>query len=332
MQNSSIFKLINRLPKLIRRWYFNNFSLLIFAIVSTFLFIGLVFFGTSLWFSSAISLILLLSAILYYSLYFIKYQNLIDAYTPREYYYDIFRPWGITFFNILFVCCFALILITADAWLPKPLFNGVPYPEVYTEVWKLIVQAIINGGTFGLLDAFGIELCRLQSGTCKLEPGIFASIYTYIVSLTVDLAFWSSVIAELVGWIEAKHKVSILLNTDTIEPEPLNAEDIKINQEILKRIRERKIDISQHENKLVYLLKESKTKEVRDLFLLIMQTTKNMLVFKNCLNYFKRVKDKRFRGVCKRIRNYEKQRLIEEFELRQVKIQPWRGRGKKPNT
>jgi len=312
----------------VRRLYFQHFALILFVFIVTFLCIGLIAFENFFWISSVISFTLSISAALYYLLYFSKFQNLVDFYTRKEYYFDIFSFWSIIFFNILFICCLALLGIVIDTLSKGSLFESASYKEATL----LVFQAVVDGGTFGLLDAFGIDFCKLQSNTCDIRPGTPASIYTYAVSLTVDVAFWASITAELVGWIEARHEVSNLLRIDKLEPETLSPEEIKRNQIILKRISEGKIDITQHEGKLVTVLKDSKLKEVRSVFLFIMQSTKSMMIFKACLEYFKKTGDGRFKIVCEKIKHYEKRKLIEEFEFRQVRIKPWRGRGKKPNT
>jgi hypothetical protein len=344
---SSLQERVSKLLRLIRRSYFLHFSGFIFVGLATILTIGIIFINHnasfldySLWAATLAAFLLLVAAITYYAGYFVKYQNLIDAYTQRQYYYDIYSFWGITFFNILFICSFALIGVVIERWSLNKLFGGATYENMLF----FFFREVIDDGTFGLLDAFNITSYDLPSSikiSFDYQSGVsfstfrwsdlFVSTYIYIATLTIALAFWASIVAELVDWIQVRREVSKLFETKIIEPEPLSSIEIKRNHEILRCIKAKKINVAEYEVKLIHILKESKSKEVRDLFLQIMDATENMVVFKTCLDYFKNSKDERFKRVCKRIKHTEKRKLVADFESRQIKKMPWRGRGKKTN-
>jgi hypothetical protein len=337
--------------RLVRRSYFHQFPIFIFIGLGIILLIGVIFIGKNnfsvsdlnLWIASLASLILLISAVSYYVIYFSRYQILIDAYTQQDYYYNIYRSWGITFFNILFICSFALIGTVFERLISVPIFGKVTFEQMVL----FFFREIIDDGTFGLLDAFGVEFYTIpiklqvsidyQFGSISSKfswSDLLASVYVYITSLTIALAFWASIVAELVDWIQLRREVAKLFETRVIEPEQLSSIEIKRSCEILRYIRIRRVNISEYESKIIYYLKHSKSKEVRDRFFEIMSSTENMVVFVDCLNYFKVSPDKRFNQVCEKIKikHSGKRRLIEEFESRQIKKLRWRGRPRRPNS
>lgn len=305
--------------------YFQNFPLVAFIFFVALLSVGLYSYEHMSWISYFSAFCLLIGSVIYYGAYFIKFRSLLDFHTQSKYHYDVFSFWGIIFFNMLFICCLAFVGLILDDLSRGLVFNEFGYEKIFLQM----LQAVVDGGSFGFLDSFGIDICEMKFEVCELKPGTLGSTFTYTVSLAVGLAFWTSIVAELVEWIEAERNVRALLKIGKLKPEALTQEKIKRNQIILRHINEGKISITKHEAKLVNLLRESSLKDVRSIFLFIMQSTENMIVFQSCLDYFKRVKDKRFELVCTRIRHRQKRKLIEKYEFRKVKRKPLRARDKK---
>ncbi|MEM6837884.1 MAG: hypothetical protein AAF609_13625 [Cyanobacteria bacterium P01_C01_bin.120] len=320
-----IYALKRWLNRRLKLFYYHHFAVIPFVSITLLLAIGLSFLEQQiLWPAYTVAALLWVAIVVYYGLYFKEYQNLIDAYTQGEYYLTVFSFWGIVFYNILFVCCFAFIWVCISTGLTIHIFQNLEYKDIVI----LLFEAVIDGGTFGLLDSFDLSLCQLPN--CNLGRGIFGQIYQYTTSVVIDIAFWASVTGEILGWLEADRAVAILMKTGKIEDETPSTEQIKKIQVFCNLYRKGRIDVIKHEDVLIHIMKISRTKDARNIFLEIMQRTNNMFVLKACLDYFKDVPDRRFSKVCKTIKHYEKRRIIEEFEFRRVKKQPWRGRPQKP--
>jgi len=294
------------------RLYFQHFALLLFILISLFLVAGVALLDRLLWFSAVLSFILLLSSLSYYALYLQKYRKLTDTYTQQNYYLKIFSFWGICSFNILFISCFALIGIVIDRLSPASLFDNIPYREVLLYLF----QVAINGAFFGFLDTFNLNLCTLQSGACKIDPGVYASLYAYTVAVTVDITFPTAVKDELCGWRDAVIELIDLVKANQPKEYRLTPEEIKVNQMLLALISGGNLDINRNEIMLVETLKRSKVKEARSVYLDLMQSTTDMVVFQDCLTYFEKNNDSRLKRVLKKIKHPEKKALIREFQLK----------------
>ena len=276
---------------------------------------GVALIDSFFWISFPIAFILLLFAISYYSLYINQYKKLTDTYTEDKYYLKIFSFWGICAFNTLFISCFAFIGLIVDRLSPYALFNDVSYREVLL----YLGQTAVNGAFFGFLDTFNINLCKLQSGACKIDPGIYASMYAYAIAVTVDITFLTAVKDELCSWRDTVIKVIDLLKANQPEETRITAEEIKVNQMILDLISAGNLDVPHNEKMLVKTLKHSKVKRARSVYLEIMQSTSDMVIFQSCLTYFKENDDSRFNRVCKKIKHPRKTALIERFEFQRVR-------------
>jgi len=267
------------------------------------------------WISFLIAFVLLLFTISYYSLYINQYKQLTDTYTENEYYLKIFSFWGICAFNASFISCFAFIGLIVDRLSPYALFNDVSYREVLL----YLCQVAINGAFFGFLDTFDINLCKLQSGACKIDPGTYASMYAYTIAVIVDVTFLTAVKDELCSWRDTIIKVIDLLKANQPEGNKATAEEIKVNQMVLNLISAGNLDVPHNEKMLVETLKNSKAKKAKSVYLELMQSTSDMIIFQSCLTYFKENDDSRFKRVCKKIKHPRKKALIESFEFKRVK-------------
>lgn len=325
--------------------YFKNFPIVAFLTSFLVFVTALLFLRVNLTLPAYIlSLFLFIESVLYYTLYFLEYQELTDSHSQEKYYLDIYYSWGILFFGLFSACSFSLFAFINDILFFGGDLFGI---SSYTGTLIYFFTQIIDGATFSLLSSFGISLFEPEHGLEISEPcknlilcyefefsklNLISSVYKYAVSFTIDFAFWSSIFTELAGWIEANRKVNKIIQNENLEPEPLNADDIKRNKLLLRRVNSGEINLEKQSFKLVELLKDSDTKEVRDIYLRIMQEDFfHPTVFLSCLEYFKQNPDKRFKKICQKIKNRGKKKIIEEFEYRQIKKQRWRGRGKKPN-
>lgn len=301
--------------KRVRRAYFIHFPLLAFIVVATLLLVGIAYLDSLFWLSLCVSLVLLLLGLSYYALYFAKYTKIVDAYSEEEYYFKVFSFWGISAFSSLFILCFALCVTVVNSLLFEALFSSASYEAVALYLFDVV----IDGVSFGFLSSFDLSLCRILSSRCDLDPDSIVNVCVYLFSLVVEFAFLASAMAEIMGWIEAKKKVSSLLKQEKFEPESLSASEIKQIQIIIDKISAGNLDINEYEEMLVNTLSRSKSKAARNTFLFIMHTTHDMTIFTRCLSYFKENKDWRFKRVCKRIKDSRKQKLIKQFNAHQRK-------------
>jgi hypothetical protein len=357
---------LQKLKQYIRRKYifvrFHKFSLLITSFLIAILVIGILTIDNNLVISAGMATILLAASVTYYLLYFRRFRELIDAESRQQYYFDIYSFSDIIIFNVLFIFCFALIGTVIDRCYTgyaseelfgNPLFTvgqDAPYQVSYTAMLLYLFQVTIDNGSFDLLSALGIELYEIPTGlklfkAFEVDSSEFrwidlsASVLVYIASLVINIAFWTSVFNELgewlqvqgVEWLNVKSEVSELFKSPVIDPDKLSSYEIKRNKEILRRVEAEEIDIKIYETKLFRILKTSKSIEVIDLFLYIMEKTENLCIFEDCLSYFKNVQDRRFNATCERIRRKDsgKERIIKNFEFQQIKKQRWRGRSKR---
>lgn len=299
----------------IRRIYFQHFQLLLLILIASLLVLGIFLIERALWAACSIAFVLLLTALSYYAIYIRQYRNLTDAYFDEQYYLKIFSFWGICAFNAVFIACFAFIGLMADRLFPFTLFENTAYEDVLL----YFLQTAINGAFFGFLDTFNINLCTLQSGACKFEPGIYASLYAYAVAVTLDVTFLTAVKDELSSRRDAIFDLIDLVKINQPKRSQPTAKEIKVMQMILGLISAGNLDTSLNERMLVETLKRSKQKKTRSVYLDLMQSTEDMVVFQACLEYFKENEDSRFRNVAKRIHHPRKRALLEDFEYRRVK-------------
>lgn len=354
--------------KIYRLFRYHRFSLSVLICLIFILSIGIFAIDRVLWLASSMSLILFISSISYYAFYFVRFRTLIDVHNQSQHYFDLFSFRNIILFNIIFVCCFALLGTVVDRWytltIGKALFSTeecaaflpvnpnepyqISYPGMLTYLW----QVVVDGGLFGLLGAFGFEPCQIPTGL-KLSDllrgsssfqfvDLAVSIFVYFVSVVIDLAFWLSLLNEVLErlqvqgleWLHIKSDVTKAFQSPKIDPYELTSLEQKRNTEILRRVSAGNIDIIQFEQKLFYYLGTSKNISVRDLFLRLMQESQNLEMFRKYVLYFQKIRDRRFRKVCARIRirNVAKGNIIDEIDSRKVKKKVWRGRGKKPKN
>jgi hypothetical protein len=315
IEESRLYKHLN-----FNRLFFHNYPFYLFALGVVLLLLGIRAIDSWFWLSFIIAVLLTVAALSYYYYYFKRYIEKIDAYTPQEYKLDLFSVWGVTGFNLLFIFCFALMATVADRLLPGPVFVG----ESYTEVVFGLASSVVNGLFSGLSDTLtGIYKRTFDPSYYLPEPGIAEQVYSYAIGFVIDAAFWTSIFDEVFGWREANREVYNILNGDRESSRTITQAENKRNRQLIRKYEAGEFVAVQHQDTLIEALKYSKAKGTISIFLDIMQSTENIVIFEQCLQYF-RDNDLesvgRFINVCKnRIKDPEKRACIERFEFRKVK-------------
>ena len=350
-------KAIKHLKRFLRRTYrlfrYHRFPLSIIIALTSLLSIGILAIDISLWLATVISFILFISSVIYYAVYFLHFRKFMDTHNRNHYYFDIFSFRNIILYNIFFVCCFALVGTVLDRWYTSStqevLFaskecaialTSQTYQISYVGMLTYLWQVVVDGGLFGFLGAIGFQPCEIPTGlkisnllkdsSVKFQSiDLYVSFFIYFTSVVVTVAFWLSILNEILEqiqvqgfeWLHIRSDVTQIFQSPKIDPYELTPLDQKRNQEILRRIAAGKIDIIKFEKKLFHYLSTSGNIGVRDLFLRLMQESDNLTLFRDILIYFQNFYDHRFQGICNKIkiRSVAKANIIEEIESRRVK-------------
>lgn len=285
---------IGRYIARIKRIYKEHFSLFLFVALAFLLAISIALMSHYLYVSILICVVLSVSLAMYYFTYFRRFRMLTDDYSHhKEYYFEAYSVWGVLAFNSLFVFIFAhvgTVLATASPILG---FGQITFYGMLL----FLIQAIIDGITFGLLGSYSINLSNIQM------QGVFAQTYAYASNLTIDLAFIASIFSVVGESYGVKREFKKMIASGTIDADFFSSLSPAKVKEIVRNINSGKIDVQHQDSQVVSLLSNSCSKEARDIMLQIMQITNNMEVYALCIDYFQRNNDYRFRRVCSKVRD-----------------------------
>lgn len=276
-----------------KRIYKEHFSLIVFVTLAFFLGISIVLMPHFLYASIFICVVLSASLVMYYLAYFRKFRLLTDNYSHhREYYFEAYSVWGVLAFNSLFVFIFAHVGTVLAAVSPLLGFGNITFYGMLL----FLIQAIVDGITFGILGSYSINLSNIQM------QGIFAQTYAYAANLTIDLAFIASIFSVVGESYGVKREFKKMITSGTVDADFFSSLSPAKVKEIVRNINSGKIDVQHQDSQIVSLLSNSCSKEARDIMLQIMQITNNMEVYALSVDYFQRNKDYRFRRVCSKVK------------------------------
>lgn len=290
----------------IKRIYKEHYPLFLFVLLSGLLIVGYGTIERAIVLSTIVAILLSIGSILYYYNYFYKFKYLTDIYSNhRQYYYDIYSVWGVLFFNCLFLCVFAFIAILLTSFNPNIGFGNAKF----TELMKFLAQTVVDGLSFGILGAFSISLSNVELHT------LFARSYMYATKLIIDLAFLTSAVSIIGNSIKSKREVRKVFDTGRLDKEFFSMPTPDKIKQIVHSIKSGKIKIGQKDSELVFMLANSSSKEARDIMLQIFQCNNNTGVLKSCVEYFQKIKDPRFKRVCRKIKDPQKRELLESMNI-----------------
>jgi len=297
---------------------YNHFELLLFCLAAPIVFIGLNLLSTFPWVSALIALLLLVAGCAYYFFYFVKHRRTTDAYTYGDYKFKVFSFWGINAFNLLFLASLALIAMVIQTLAPSIALGS----DDYLGILLNLLQSALNGLLLGLVDPVVQLLEKHVLETAGVEPSTIEIIYTSIAGLIVDLAFVKSLTSELGEWNAARKEVSVILKTNHLEPEPIDAAESKKIRQMLNYIRDYPDDVESHESVMVEYLFRSEIKETKNFFLNRLEQTQDIEVVRKCLAYFETHKHLtklnvyRLRQIYQQTNNHTKENELEKFAAR----------------
>lgn len=275
-------------------WLFKeHFELLFFIFLFFILGLGYFYIDSNIYLSAVCAVILVVNAILYYYIYFKKYQVLTDTVSQYHYYYyDIYSVWGIIFFNAIFLFVFAYIGTVLSVIFPSLGFGQIEINDLVL----FLIQTVIDSLFLGVLGAYSINWSTINM------QGLFAKTFIYVANVTIDLAFISSLVAVITESIKTKRELKNVFVSKKINKEYFSSLTPAKIKAIMKYCAKGD-DIIQYESELVSMLKESRSKDVKDLMLQIFQSTKNINTLSACHDYFDNNKDHRFDKVCRKTKN-----------------------------
>jgi len=181
-------------------------------------------------------------------------------------------------------------------------FAGVSFYDLLL----FLIQAVFDGLTLGFLENFGVNISGIKFETT------FARIYVYIAKVTIDVATIASVGSVLREYMQAKRELQKIADGKEYDINFFATLTPMKVKETLRWIRRKDILVSQKQNELLSILGESGSKEAKDIILQILQSTENMDIFSSCIDYFNVHQDRRFKFVCKKIREPEKRAILEK--------------------
>ena len=244
--------------------------------------------------------VLLFFMVSFYLIYFSKYQQIIDASEPNEFYFRPCRFGNIVIHSMVFLGVFTLLGATLDVLSPDFGFNKAGSLAIFT----LLSQSILDGLTFGLLSRFAWTFAT----TKVTNPAALSLIY--LATLLICVGLFAALFARIKEKIDANKLVDELIHGESLNQDyfkELSASKLKGLQ---KKIISGEIDLDVYGEELVLLLMNDMTKPARTVFLTIMQLTEKEALFTACLDYFVTVKDSRFKRVCESIESESLKTLL----------------------
>lgn len=301
-----------RIIKLWRR----HFSLIILFALTVLLISALVSQGKN-WIASLLFGITgFVSFIVFYGIYVFKFKTLSDLFPHREYYYNLYGWWGITFFSAMFVSLFAFIIFFLNSNLPPFLLvskqtsiltinNASPFA-----VLIFLVEKILDTILLGTLETYDIRFINLDvNNNSFLGKSVF-----HLCKLLIEIFITASVV-YLYSQIRDINK----------ELQKLQLEDLSKGS-ILRSLDPLKVrlcldylnanwDSQDNRIKMLNILKYSENIEVRDIFLKALNQPKDLETFVLGVNYFKTNRDKRFSKVIRAIKDPSKKKILANMEI-----------------
>lgn len=251
--------------------------------------------------------LLLFFFMVYYSVYLLKFKKLTDVYSPREYYYDVYDLWGVSFLNVIFFLVYPLILYQANSIFPIFTTLGPEQRVDYISMLRLSSKNVIDALTLGTFSALGLSFLDVGLRIEHWGGRIVFHIYNLVVELTI--------VAVVYQEITFKMKLKRAFEKIRLGKE---APDVLLHLDshgVSRLVRY----MNEHENdpylqkQVVAILSSRSSLEVRDMLLKIMMITRDIdNVFIPCLDYFAQNRDRRFRRVIKRIKDKTKRQILKE--------------------